>query len=128
MRNKRRGEDRRDDRRRRSRSVTKQVTVLQRRKLRPPPLSARGVSRRGKTFFLHCPGTAAPAWTARGFDGSVAIFRTMSDAATLEGYDLLASGKVREIYDAGDRLMMVASDRVSTYDAIHPTPIPGGSC
>src|SRR3954465_8780189 len=49
----------------------------------------------------------------------------MSDAATLEGYDLLASGKVREIYDAGDRLLMVASDRVSTYDAIHPTPIPG---
>ena len=49
----------------------------------------------------------------------------MSDAATLEGYDLLASGKVREIYEAGDRLLMVASDRVSTYDAIHPTPIPG---
>src|SRR4051794_4250800 len=49
----------------------------------------------------------------------------MSDAATLQGYDLLASGKVREIYDAGDRLLMVASDRVSTYDAIHPTPIPG---
>jgi phosphoribosylaminoimidazole-succinocarboxamide synthase len=49
----------------------------------------------------------------------------MSEAATLEGYDLLASGKVREIYDAGDRLLMVASDRVSTYDAIHPTPIPG---
>ena len=49
----------------------------------------------------------------------------MSDAATLEGYTLLASGKVREIYDAGDRLLMVASDRISTYDAIHPTPIPG---
>ena len=41
----------------------------------------------------------------------------MSDAATLEGYDLLASGKVREIYDAGDRLLMVATDRISTYDA-----------
>ena len=49
----------------------------------------------------------------------------MSDAATLEGFDLVASGKVREIYDAGDRLLMVASDRVSTYDAVHPTPIPG---
>jgi phosphoribosylaminoimidazole-succinocarboxamide synthase len=37
---------------------------------------------------------------------------------------LVASGKVREIYDLGDRLLMVASDRISTYDAIHPTPIP----
>jgi phosphoribosylaminoimidazole-succinocarboxamide synthase len=41
---------------------------------------------------------------------------------------LLASGKVRELYrldgpeDA--RLLMVASDRISTYDAVHPTPIP----
>src|SRR2546423_8652934 len=50
----------------------------------------------------------------------------MSDAATLEGYDLLASGKVREIYEAGPgRLLMVASDRISTYDVVHPTPIPG---
>jgi phosphoribosylaminoimidazole-succinocarboxamide synthase len=49
----------------------------------------------------------------------------MSDAATLEGHTLLASGKVREIYDEGDRLLMVASDRISTYDVIHPTPIPG---
>lgn len=37
---------------------------------------------------------------------------------------LLASGKVRELYDLGDRLLMVASDRISTYDAVHPTPIP----
>ena len=48
----------------------------------------------------------------------------MSDAATLEGHTLLASGKVREIYDEGERLLMVASDRISTYDVIHPTPIP----
>ena len=38
---------------------------------------------------------------------------------------LVASGKVRELYDLGDRLLMVASDRISTYDAVHPTPIPG---
>ena len=38
---------------------------------------------------------------------------------------LLASGKVREMYDLGDRILMVASDRISTYDVIHPTPIPG---
>ena len=41
---------------------------------------------------------------------------------------LIASGKVREMYDLGgpdgDRLLMVASDRISTYDAVHPTLIP----
>ena len=49
----------------------------------------------------------------------------MSDSATLDGLSLVASGKVREIYDAGpDRLLMVASDRISTYDVVHPNPIP----
>ncbi len=43
----------------------------------------------------------------------------------LDGLDLLRSGKVRDIYDAGDgRLLLVASDRVSTYDVIHPTEVP----
>ena len=37
---------------------------------------------------------------------------------------LLASGKVRELYDLGDEVLLVASDRISTYDAVHPTPIP----
>jgi len=37
---------------------------------------------------------------------------------------LLASGKVREIYDLGETLLIVASDRVSTYDVVHPNPIP----
>jgi phosphoribosylaminoimidazole-succinocarboxamide synthase len=37
---------------------------------------------------------------------------------------LLHSGKVRDMYDLGDDLLMVASDRISTYDAVHPTPIP----
>ena len=39
---------------------------------------------------------------------------------------LIARGKVRELYELGsDRLLLVASDRVSTYDVVHPTPIPG---
>ncbi|MGY1721509.1 phosphoribosylaminoimidazolesuccinocarboxamide synthase [Blastococcus sp. SYSU DS0533] len=38
---------------------------------------------------------------------------------------LVARGKVREIYDAGpDRLLLVASDRISAYDRVLPTPIP----
>ena len=43
---------------------------------------------------------------------------------TLSDLPLLASGKVREIYDLGDKLLLVASDRISTYDVVHPTPIP----
>jgi phosphoribosylaminoimidazole-succinocarboxamide synthase len=35
-----------------------------------------------------------------------------------------ASGKVREIYGLGERLLLVASDRISAYDVILPTPIP----
>jgi phosphoribosylaminoimidazole-succinocarboxamide synthase len=38
---------------------------------------------------------------------------------------LVARGKVREVYDAGsDRLLLVASDRISAYDWVLPTPIP----
>jgi phosphoribosylaminoimidazole-succinocarboxamide synthase len=37
---------------------------------------------------------------------------------------LLSSGKVREIYEWGDDLLMVASDRISTYDVVMPTEIP----
>jgi phosphoribosylaminoimidazole-succinocarboxamide synthase len=50
---------------------------------------------------------------------------------TLADLPLIASGKVREMYGVGDperadveRLLMVASDRISTYDAVHPTAIP----
>jgi len=38
--------------------------------------------------------------------------------------ELLSSGKVREIYAWEDDLLMVASDRISTYDVVMPTPIP----
>ncbi|MDX8152198.1 phosphoribosylaminoimidazolesuccinocarboxamide synthase [Patulibacter brassicae] len=44
---------------------------------------------------------------------------------TLDRLPLLASGKVRDIYELGDRLLLVASDRVSTYDVVHPNTIPG---
>ncbi len=39
---------------------------------------------------------------------------------------LLVQGKVREVHAAGeDRLLMVTSDRISAYDVVMPTPIPG---
>ncbi|HWF75389.1 MAG TPA: phosphoribosylaminoimidazolesuccinocarboxamide synthase, partial [Solirubrobacteraceae bacterium] len=44
--------------------------------------------------------------------------------AELADLPLIASGKVREIYDLDDTLLIVASDRISTYDVVHPNPIP----
>jgi len=40
------------------------------------------------------------------------------------GLKLLARGKVRDIYELGDRLLIVATDRLSAFDVILPTPIP----
>ena len=42
----------------------------------------------------------------------------------LQDLKLHSSGKVREIYEWEDDLLMVASDRVSIYDVVMPTPIP----
>jgi phosphoribosylaminoimidazole-succinocarboxamide synthase len=39
---------------------------------------------------------------------------------------LVYSGKVRDTYDLGEgQLLMVASDRISAFDVVMPTPIPG---
>ncbi|MCZ7418924.1 phosphoribosylaminoimidazolesuccinocarboxamide synthase [Verrucosispora sp. WMMA2121] len=38
--------------------------------------------------------------------------------------ELLHSGKVRDVYAEGDDLILVASDRISVYDVVLPTPIP----
>jgi phosphoribosylaminoimidazole-succinocarboxamide synthase len=43
---------------------------------------------------------------------------------TVSDLPLLTSGKVRDMYAFGDNILMVASDRISTYDVVHPTPIP----
>jgi phosphoribosylaminoimidazole-succinocarboxamide synthase len=46
-------------------------------------------------------------------------------APELDGYEHVYSGKVRDLYRAADgRLLFVASDRISAYDWILPTPIP----
>jgi len=38
---------------------------------------------------------------------------------------LVKRGKVRDIYDLGDTLLMVMSDRISAFDVIMPNPVPG---
>ena len=43
---------------------------------------------------------------------------------SLPGIELCARGKVRDIYGAGDCLVIVATDRLSAFDYVLPTPIP----
>ena len=42
----------------------------------------------------------------------------------LPGIQKVKSGKVREMFDLGDRLLLVASDRISAFDCIMPNGIP----
>ncbi len=43
----------------------------------------------------------------------------------IPGLKLKARGKVRDIYDLGDELLIVTTDRISAFDVILPNPIPG---
>jgi phosphoribosylaminoimidazole-succinocarboxamide synthase len=47
------------------------------------------------------------------------VFETNFPALALRG-----RGKVRDIYDLGEQLLIVATDRISAYDVVMPTPIP----
>jgi phosphoribosylaminoimidazole-succinocarboxamide synthase len=42
----------------------------------------------------------------------------------LPGVRLRSRGKVRDIYELGDRLLIVTTDRISAFDVVLPTPIP----
>ncbi len=52
------------------------------------------------------------------------LLNSVGMANALADLKLHGSGKVREIYEDGDDLIMVASDRISVYDVVLPTPIP----
>ena len=42
----------------------------------------------------------------------------------MAGENKVRSGKVREVFDLGDRFLLVASDRISAFDVIMPNGIP----
>ncbi len=46
-------------------------------------------------------------------------------AVDLPGIQKIRSGKVREVFDLGETLLIVATDRISAFDCILPDPIPG---
>jgi phosphoribosylaminoimidazole-succinocarboxamide synthase len=51
----------------------------------------------------------------------------MTDACfqtDLQGLKLFRRGKVRDVYEVGDQLLMIATDRISAFDVVLPTPIP----
>ncbi len=48
----------------------------------------------------------------------------LTEHIEIPGLPLFSRGKVRETFDLGDRLLMIATDRVSAYDSILPTGIP----
>jgi len=43
----------------------------------------------------------------------------------IKEYKLFAKGKVRDVYDLNDKLLIVATDRISAFDVVLPTGIPG---
>jgi len=49
----------------------------------------------------------------------VTVFET-----AIEGFGQVRRGKVRDLYDLGDRMLIVSTDRVSAFDVVLPTPIP----
>ena len=58
---------------------------------------------------------------------AIAAALPKSAVTTIQGlpFPHLASGKVREIYDLGDALLLTATDRLSAFDVILPDGIPG---
>src|SRR4030067_328956 len=43
----------------------------------------------------------------------------------IKEYPLYARGKVRDVYDLGDKLLIIATDRISAFDVVLPNGIPG---
>ena len=72
-------------------------------------------------FFLRTAGAVAPfgcgPWPRCAMKITVQETR-------LNHYKLFRSGKVRDVYDLNDKLLMVVTDRISAFDVIMPNGIP----
>ncbi|MGH7741066.1 MAG: phosphoribosylaminoimidazolesuccinocarboxamide synthase [Candidatus Eiseniibacteriota bacterium] len=63
---------------------------------------------------------------SRSFALAPGASTSVDDESSIPGLKPWRRGKVRSVYEAGkDHLVLVASDRLSAYDSILPTPIPG---
>jgi phosphoribosylaminoimidazole-succinocarboxamide synthase len=52
------------------------------------------------------------------------IMKTSVTETNFAGLSLRQRGKVRDIYDLGDSLLMIATDRISAFDVVMPDPVP----
>ncbi|HEX6912437.1 MAG TPA: phosphoribosylaminoimidazolesuccinocarboxamide synthase, partial [Longimicrobium sp.] len=75
---------------------------------------ARGLLRSGRIRILRAPKTT--------LDGAPILTATL--VSTDLPFPLRIRGKVRDVYDLGDALLMVATDRVSAFDVVMPSPVP----
>lgn len=57
-------------------------------------------------------------------DGGVLQAAVKETNFNFEGQTAFYRGKVRDVYDFGDKVVMVASDRISAFDVVLPRPIP----
>lgn len=57
-------------------------------------------------------------------DGGVLNAAVKETNFNFEGQTAFYRGKVRDVYDFGDKVVMVASDRISAFDVVLPRPIP----
>ena len=57
-------------------------------------------------------------------DGGVLQSAVKETNFNFEGQTAFYRGKVRDVYDFGDKVVMVASDRISAFDVVLPRPIP----
>jgi phosphoribosylaminoimidazole-succinocarboxamide synthase len=73
---------------------------------------------RTSAVLLAC--LAVPQEQAMVDDTAECLIETQIDA-----FPLWRRGKVRDVYDLGDRLLIVATDRLSAFDVVLPTGIPG---
>jgi phosphoribosylaminoimidazole-succinocarboxamide synthase len=73
---------------------------------------------RGRGGALECTNSAEGI-----FLSSAPAMKTLRETQ-FAGLTPSARGKVRDIYDLGDRLLIVATDRLSAFDVVMPTPIP----
>ncbi len=50
--------------------------------------------------------------------------KTPVSETDFQDLNLIKRGKVRDIYDLGENLLMVATDRISAFDVVMPDPVP----
>src|SRR5215213_1429226 len=95
--------------------------ALRKGKFRTPKITAR------RPKFFATPARLPCKNIRRMTFSEIAAALPSSAVTTIDNlpFPRLASGKVREIFDLGDALLLVATDRLSAFDVILPDGIPG---